>query len=95
MIDTYKKHISALGEVLLTFRVDEARAVRALDEAKEALEADTKHPDELFSAAAYNALATIRTSPEQEKANAQLLDAIADAVAELEAVAEMAEHSEL
>lgn len=93
MIEVFEKHIETLGEILLTFKVDAEKAIRDLDEEKTLLESECKTDDEYLAPALYNALAAIRTSPEQEKPTAQLLEAISDARDELmiilEAVREM------
>ncbi len=87
-VSIFKKHIETLGEILLTFKVDAERASAMLDDEKNLLDAESRLDDEFIAPALYNALATIRTSPEQEQANLQLLDAIADARAELEIIME-------
>lgn len=93
MKDTLKKHIARLDAVILRFGSDPEVAAGELDEEKDALNADSVSEDELLSAALYNALATIRTSPEQEKPVGQLIDAIADARAELAAILEYVEEN--
>lgn len=94
MKDTLKKHIDRLALILLHFHSDPEFAAGELDEEKTALEADSASKDELVAAALYNALATIRTSPEQEKPAGQLIEAIADARSELEAILEYVEEQE-
>ncbi len=87
-VSIFKKHIEILGEILLAFKVDAERASAMLDDEKNLLDAESRLDDEFIAPALYNALATIRTSPEHEHANLQLLDAIADARAELEIIME-------
>ncbi len=83
MKEIFKKHIDKLGEIMLTFKVDPDKAAKELDEEKQSLEADSRCDDEYLAPAMYNALATIRTSPEQEKPTGQLIAAISDAREEL------------
>lgn len=94
MKEILKKHIDRLDAVLLHFHSDAEFAAGELDEEKNALEADSASKDELVAAALYNALATIRTSPEQEKPAGQLIEAIADARSELAAILEYVEENE-
>lgn len=91
MKDIFKKHIEALGEILLTFKVDTEKAVKLLDDEKRRLDKDSQLENEFLSPAMYNALATIRTSPEQERPTGQLISAISDARAELEIIMESVE----
>lgn len=91
MKDILRRHIDRLDAVLLRFRSDPEAAAGELDEEKTALDADSLACDEIIAAALYNALATIRTSPEQEKLDGQLIEAIADARSELAAILEYVE----
>ncbi|MGN1098615.1 MAG: hypothetical protein ACI4SS_06945 [Clostridia bacterium] len=88
MEEIFRKHIELLGEIMLMFKVDEKKAAKALEEEKRLLEEDSHTDNEFLSPAMYNALATIRTSPEQEKPTGQLIAAISDARDELEIIME-------
>lgn len=90
MEERFKRHIERLRGIIWRFSTEPEAAAGELEAEKQALEADSKDKDELLSAAAYNALATIRTSPEQEKPDGQLIEAISDAISELEAILEYA-----
>ncbi len=90
MEEVFKRHIDALGEIMLTFKVDGEKAAKALEKEKAALEADCGCDNEYLAPALYNALATIRTSPEQEKPTGQLIAAISDAREELMIIMEAA-----
>ncbi len=83
MTEILNVHIDKLGTILLLFKTDPRRAARELGAEKRALEADQEGADEITAAALYNALATIRTSPEQERPAGQLIAAISDARDEL------------
>lgn len=88
MEEIFKRHIEALGEIMLMFKVDSKKAALALEEEKARLEEDSHIENEYLSPAMYNALAAIRTSPEQEKPTGQLIAAISDAREELEIIME-------
>ncbi len=84
MTEQFDRHIEALERIIIMFKADPARAAQLLAEEKSALEGDfTESSDEMLRPALYNALATIRTSPEQEKPTGQLISAISDAREEL------------
>ncbi len=83
MRSIFERHIEVLGEILLTFKVDADEAAQLLEKEKTALEAESHSENELIAAAMYNALASIRTSPEQERPTGQLVAAISDARDEL------------
>ena len=87
-MEILKRHIDKLSEIILTFKIDPEKAAKDLDAEKTSLEEDSKTGDEYTSPAMYNALATIRTSPEQEKPTGQLIAAISDARDELEIIME-------
>ena len=87
-MEILKKHIDKLSEIILTFKVDPERAAKELDAEKLSLEEDQRIGGEYAGPAMYNALATIRTSPEQEKPTGQLIAAISDARDELEIIME-------
>ncbi len=90
MENTFRKHIDKLGEIMLTFKIDPKKAAQDLEEEKKSLEADSLCDNEFLAPALYNALATIRTSPEQEKPTGQLIAAISDAREELMIIFEAA-----
>ncbi len=90
MKEVFKRHIDALGEIMLMFKMDAEKAAKALETEKKALEEDCGCDDEYLAPALYNALATIRTSPEQEKPVGQLIVAISDAREELMIIMEAA-----
>lgn len=84
MKERFNMHIDALEEIMAMFKAEPETAAKKLAEERTALEKDAAdNSDELFNAACYNALATIRTSLEQEKPTGQLISAIADAREEL------------
>lgn len=87
-MEVLKKHIEKLSEIILTFKIDAEKAAKDLDAEKISLEEDCKAGNEFTGPAMYNALATIRTSPEQEKPTGQLIAAISDARDELEIIME-------
>lgn len=87
-MEILKKHIDKLSEIILTFKVEPEKAAKELEAEKLSLEEDCKTGDEYTGPAMYNALATIRTSPEQEKPTGQLIAAISDARDELEIIME-------
>lgn len=93
MENLFKKHIDKLGEIMLTFKVDPKKAAKELEAEKSSLEQDCQCSDELLAPALYNALATVRTSPEQEKPTGQLISAISDAREELIIISAAAEGS--
>lgn len=87
-MEILKKHIDKLSEIILTFKVEPEKAAKELEAEKLSLEEDQRTGDEYTAPAMYNALATIRTSPEQEKPTGQLIAAISDARDELEIIME-------
>ncbi len=93
-----EKHIEELGKVLIAFEMNSPAAIRMLEDEKKALSLryDIDDPTGLdfYAPACYNALATIRSAIEQEKANAQLVSYVKDARDELIAIAEYMKESE-
>ncbi len=94
LTERFLRHIDRLNEIMLLFKTDAKAASASLEEEKLALEADSREEEGLLRAAAYNALATIRTSPEQERPVGQLIEAISDAAAELAAIMDYVIESE-
>ncbi len=91
MHDILQKHIDRLGTVILLFKADPAKAAEELAWEKKALDDDQAGADEITAAALYNALATIRTCPQQETPTGQLIAAITDAREELRIIDASAE----
>lgn len=91
MHERFTAHINELKEIMAQFKVLPEVAAKRLAAERQALEKDSAdNSDEMFNAACYNALATIRTSLEQEKPTGQLISAINDACEELTAIRDMA-----
>lgn len=82
-LNIFKRHIESLGEILLTFKVNGEKAIELLEAEKQSLDEDSHVENEFLAPAMYNALASIRTSPEQEKPTGQLIAAVSDARDEL------------
>ena len=79
-------------KVLVLFHTDESAAIDNLNKLKTKLseKAEVKKEEcELFEACRYNALATINSAPVQNKKNAQLTEALMEAVLEIEAICEI------
>lgn len=91
-IDLIGKHIDELGKILIAFEINSPAAVRMLSDEKKALtlKYDLEDPEgcEIYTAACYNALATIRSAVEQDKPNSQLVEYVKDAREELTAILE-------
>ncbi len=83
MSEILDKHIDKLGTLILLFKADPVKAAEELAWEKKYLEDDQAGADEITAAALYNALATIRTCPQQERPTGQLICAITDAREEL------------
>lgn len=86
MSEILDKHIDKLGTLILLFKADPSKAAEELAWEKKHLEEDRAGADEITAAALYNALATIRTCPQQERPTGQLMSAISDAREELRVI---------
>ena len=86
MSEILEKHIDKLGTIIILFKADPVKAADELAWEKKYLEEDRDGADEIVSAALYNALATIRTCPQQERPTGQLISAITDAREELRVI---------
>ena len=93
LTEKFRCHIDRLNEIIGLFKTDAKAASDALEDEKLSLDAASRE-EGLLGAAAYNALATIRTSPEQERPVGQLIEAIAEAAAELTAIMDYVSESE-
>ncbi len=85
-------YIEQTEKIIIEFKYNEENAVSLLKELKDNLgkkEAVPKEERELFETCAYNALATINTSFEQERNNRQLLMALTEAKEEMKAIMEL------
>lgn len=77
-------------KVIIELNFNEEEGIKLLEELKKSLseKENIGEMQELFDACVYNALATINTCPNQEKANPQLLSAITDAKEEIKTIVE-------
>lgn len=84
-------YIEQAEKIIIEFNYNEEAALRLLEELKGNLGKKhdvSKDEEELFEACIYNALATINTSFEQGRKNAQLISAITEAKEEMKAITE-------
>lgn len=87
-----EKYTDMAEKVLVEFAVSEKTAIEMLEVLK--AELSKKHSvsgdeTELFEACVYNVLATINTVPCQTKKSGQLIAALTEAKAEMQAIGEM------
>ena len=85
-------YVEQTEKIIIEFKYNEENAVSLLKELKVSLEKKVSLPEsekELYEVCAYNALATINTSFEQEKNNRQLLMALTEAKEEMKAIVEL------
>jgi len=85
-------YVELTEKIIIEFKYNEEKAVSLLNELKASLEKKVSLPKneaELYEVCAYNALATINTSFEQEKNNRQLLMSLTEAKEEMKAITEL------
>ena len=89
--DILQNYVNQAEKVIIELEFNEEQGIALLSKLKEAFSENvniSSDERELFDACVYNALATINTCPNQEKANPQLLSAIIDAKEEIKMIME-------
>ncbi len=89
-----KGHIDLAERAMTEFALDNMRGAKALDNLREALSKKVlidKEQEELYMPAVYNALATINSVPNTKIRSRQLIEAIKEAKAEMQAICDFLE----
>ena len=92
--EVLKGHIALAESAMTEFALDNMRGAKALDNLRAALSKKVlidKEKKELYMPAVYNALATINSVPNTKIRSRQLIEAIKEAKAEMQAICDFLE----